>query len=223
MDNLELLRQMPDNSINLIYCDILFNTGKQFMMSVMNNITAGKNLNTRWQRIADLKTRAKVLVFLQRNNITDMGSLAAQIEQMYRRQHDVSTKLKAAERRLATLDEHLAQSEIIRQHRAVFQKYEQLDPKKQKAFYEKHGKEIRAYESAKGYFEKVMNGREKLPIKAWKEEQSKLIAGRFELYDEYYKLKDDVKNVEVLRRGAENIMSDILPDKSSVRLAHDAR
>ena len=30
MDNLELLRQLPSNSIDLIYCDILYNTGKKF-------------------------------------------------------------------------------------------------------------------------------------------------------------------------------------------------
>ena len=30
MDNLGLLKQLPDNSIDLIYCDILYNTGKKF-------------------------------------------------------------------------------------------------------------------------------------------------------------------------------------------------
>lgn len=30
MDNLELLKQLEDNSIDLIYCDILYNTGKNF-------------------------------------------------------------------------------------------------------------------------------------------------------------------------------------------------
>ena len=30
MDNLELLKQMKDESIDLIYCDILYNTGKKF-------------------------------------------------------------------------------------------------------------------------------------------------------------------------------------------------
>ena len=29
-DNLELLKKLEDNSINLIYCDILYNTGKVF-------------------------------------------------------------------------------------------------------------------------------------------------------------------------------------------------
>ena len=30
MDNLELLKQIDDNSVDLIYCDILYNTGKKF-------------------------------------------------------------------------------------------------------------------------------------------------------------------------------------------------
>ena len=30
MDNLELLKQLPNESINLIYCDILYNTGRKF-------------------------------------------------------------------------------------------------------------------------------------------------------------------------------------------------
>ena len=29
MDNLELLKQMEDNSVDLIYCDILYNTGRK--------------------------------------------------------------------------------------------------------------------------------------------------------------------------------------------------
>ena len=29
-DNLELLKSIPESSINLIYCDILYNTGKIF-------------------------------------------------------------------------------------------------------------------------------------------------------------------------------------------------
>ena len=30
MDNLELLKQLPNESIDLIYCDILYNTGRKF-------------------------------------------------------------------------------------------------------------------------------------------------------------------------------------------------
>lgn len=30
MDNIELLNELPDKTVNLIYCDILYNTGKKF-------------------------------------------------------------------------------------------------------------------------------------------------------------------------------------------------
>ncbi|MCL1852817.1 MAG: MobA/MobL family protein [Peptococcaceae bacterium] len=42
------------------------------MIDMMNAINNGQNLNSHWKRISDLKTRAKVLTFLQENNITDM-------------------------------------------------------------------------------------------------------------------------------------------------------
>lgn len=44
MDNLELLKQLPNESINLIYCDILYNTGKNFK-------DFGDNLGTPTQAI----------------------------------------------------------------------------------------------------------------------------------------------------------------------------
>lgn len=51
-----------------------------------------------------------------------------------------------------------------------------------------------------------MNGHTTLPIKSWKAEAAKLAADKYVLFDEYYRLKDDVENVELLRRGTENIM-----------------
>lgn len=36
MDNLELLKQMDDESVDLIYCDILYNTGKNLEIIMIN-------------------------------------------------------------------------------------------------------------------------------------------------------------------------------------------
>ena len=30
IDNIKLMNELPDSSIDLIYCDILYNTGKKF-------------------------------------------------------------------------------------------------------------------------------------------------------------------------------------------------
>ena len=187
------------------------------MIDTMKHITDGKNLNTRWQRIGNLQTRAKVLVFLQNNKISDMDALTDKVTQMYEQQYEVSKKIKAADRRLAVLDEHLAQYEIIKRHKAVYEKHGKIDPKKRDNFYKKHGREIRLYEDAKRYFEKVMNGRTTLPIKAWKEEHTKLTAEKYTLCEEYYRLKDDVKNVEVLRKGAEGILGEETSDRTHSR------
>jgi hypothetical protein len=51
-----------------------------------------------------------------------------------------------------------------------------------------------------------MNGKMPVPVHAWQVEQTKLTAEKYALFDEYYQLKDDIRNVEVLRKGAENIL-----------------
>lgn len=51
-----------------------------------------------------------------------------------------------------------------------------------------------------------MNGRVGLPVKEWKSERDKLTAERYSLCEDYYRLKDETRNVERLRKGAENII-----------------
>gem|GEM_PF-3485738 len=77
--------------------------------------------------------------------------------------------------------------------------------------------EIEAYENAKRYLDGVMNGREKLPTKEWQAEQKKLLAERYGLCENYYTLKDEIKNVETLRRSVETLMRDDLRRTKPVR------
>ena len=135
-------------------------------------------------------------------------------------------------------------AENHKKHKAIYKKYQSLasktDPaalnsinpftkskatkehdaatKKQDAYYDKHSEEIQLYQDAIAYFNSVMNGRKELPISKWQAEQKALFAERFTLAEKYYSLKDDVKTVEVLRRGIYEIMRDELqkqqPQKS---------
>jgi hypothetical protein len=107
---------------------------------------------------------------------------------------------------LDTLSEHLAQTDNHKKHKAVYDKYIKLDPKKRDAFYEKHSNEIEIYKGAKNYLDKIMNGRKDIPIKAWQKEQRDLLTDRYDLMEKYYQLKDETRSIELLRRGAENIM-----------------
>jgi hypothetical protein len=52
-----------------------------------------------------------------------------------------------------------------------------------------------------------MNGRkDPPPIKDWKAEHTKLTAYKAKLCEKYYSLQDEIRSVELLKKGADNIM-----------------
>lgn len=106
--------------------------------------------------------------------------------------------------------------------RPFTKKYKQLDPKKRDAFYEKHSKKIQLYDNSKQYLDAVMNGKKTLPIKTWQAEQVNLTADKFSLCEDFYRLKDEIRSVEVLRRGAENLMREENRRARSARV-HDVK
>jgi hypothetical protein len=183
------------------------------IIDMMNGIAGGKNLETHWQKLRNLKTQAKVLIFLQENKITDMAQLADKVTRINEKFYEVSNSIKKVERRLDTLEQHLAHYDNYKRYKAVYEKHRQLDPKKRDAFYDKHSEAIQLYETAKQYLDGVMNGRTTVPVKAWQAEQSRLTSEKFLLCDDYYRLQDETRSAEVLRKSAEGIMGDITPER----------
>ena len=209
------LRARIRKSKDWLYAQPLTNTPT--MMTVMNNIYVGKNAQSNYNTLRNLKARASVFVFLQRNNITDMAHLVQKIESINNEYKDLSDKIKPIERRLDTLATHLEQCEIRKQHRAVYNDYAKLkDPKKRDAFYAKHSKEIEAFKGAREYINAVMNGRtDPVPIKAWQAEQTKLTAAKRALTERYYGIQGEVRSMELLCKSIEKIMSE---DRQNERL-----
>jgi transcriptional accessory protein Tex/SPT6 len=117
-----------------------------------------------------------MLNFLQENGIMDMTGLDAKVRSMHEKQIEIRDRIKPAERRLKTLDEHIEQAENYMQYKAVYRQYKELTPKKQAAFAEKHRMEVTLFETAERYFKGIMNGKATLPIKAWKAERDKLVS-----------------------------------------------
>jgi hypothetical protein len=187
---------------------------------MMDAINRGQSTKSNWQRIADLKVKARVLMFIQQNGIHDMESLAEKITDIHQQRYDFANTVKKQERRITTLNAHIEQVEIYKQHGAVYKKYKALDPKKRGAYLDKHAGEIEQYEAASKYLKEHLNGRTVIPEKEWRKERDKLLAERYANVDEYYKLRDDVKSVETLRRGAENLMLDVPLERSRNR-SHD--
>ena len=209
----------------------------------MGGIANAENLKSQWQKIRNLQTAANVLVFLTDNNINSMDEFCNKVAQMHEQLKSVTDEVRKAERRLGTLSEHLAHVENMNNHKSIYKKYKSLAPKKseamnsinpftrkkavleyetstrkQEAYYDKHGEEIQAYQNAKKYFDSVMNGRNTLPVKEWQSEQKKLLAKRYNLCDKYYSLKDEIKNVEVIRRSVEKIINEDVHNRQLVQM-----
>ena len=66
-----------------------------------------------------------------------------------------------------------------------------------------------------------MNGKSPIPVKEWRKELLDKIAEIHALYDEFYKLRGDVRNVEILRQSAERIMSEAPPEQATHTRTHD--
>lgn len=176
------------------------------LQDVFAAILSGGEDKTRYRKITDLKTAAKVLAFLQTNGITELSQLQETVSDMRGRFNSVSDKLKKTERRLNTLDEHIRNGENYRKHRAIYQQYQNEKPKKRDAFYQAHASGIILYEAAKKYLDAHLNGHT-LPLKAWKSERARLAAEKENLYQNFYRLRDEVREVEVIRYNAERAIS----------------
>ena len=143
------------------------------------------------QSLYNLKDAAKMLNFLQANNIMDMTGLDEKFKSMIGEQLDIQGKLKPVERRLATLKKHLEQADI-------YFKYKGKKPLTEA--------EQILFTTAKDYLKGVMNGKTTIPTKTWKEEYTKLTAERKTLNQRYLALKEEVKETEKIRKSVYSIL-----------------
>jgi len=151
------------------------------------------------------KAAARVLLFLQENNISTLSALRRKVLEMYNQLDDVQGTVKYIERRVNTLDEHIRQGGIYLVHRELYAEYQQLKSRKQTVFYEAHRAELMMFEAAKRYLDACLNGHT-LPLEAWKKERAKLTAERAEFSHDYATLKEQILAAENIQWTAEKIL-----------------
>ena len=188
------------------------------MMSVLTAISKGEKTKTHYQQIYDLKAQAKILLFLNQNNISDISHLANTIKRVNNGLQEVSDRIKKVDRRLESLDFNIEQAENRKKHKAIYEQYVNIqlslkdkllkrDP--QAEFYNKHFNEISDYQSADEYLKKYLNGKVKTaPLKKWKAEREELTAERVRLGEKFYTLKDETRSVEMLRKGVDVLIKE---------------
>ena len=119
----------------------------------------------------------------------------------------IRDELKPIERRLKVLTEHIRQSDNYTKHKKIYKQYQQeKNPKRKAEFAQKHDTAITLYEAASGYLKRHLNGRNEIPLRSWKAERVKLTAERKTLDMKYYKLKEEIKEAEQIRKSVYSIV-----------------
>lgn len=173
-------------------------------LSAAQRVADANNLRAKSQkyRINNFKRHAETCNFLLKYHITDASQLFDVVKNISDRHVNAANAIKEKARRMDTLEKHLLMNEHLKQHKGIYQKFVQLDPKKHESYKIKYAEEIRLYEDARDYFKGVMNGRkDPLPIKKWKDELEALTAEKYSLVREYYELADEIKAAETVIRG----------------------
>jgi hypothetical protein len=161
--------------------------------------------------------------FLSVNNITDYNDLVEKLRSMISKQRDISTQIKPIERRIKDLDEHIRQGENYKKYKGIYERYNSIEPsltdkifkRDPKAdFYREHDTQIILFESADKYLKEHLNGKVKTPpLKKWKAEREEKTADKERLYKGYYALKEEVKEVEQIKKSVYEILRREEPQK----------
>ena len=149
----------------------------------------------RWAKTFNLKEMAKTLIYLQENNLTDLGELEKACDAAAQKFHDLTDRIKAAEARMKDISELQTHIGAYGKTREVYTQYRKLTGRKREKFYEQHSSEITACQAAKRYFDSL--GLKKLPsMQSLKQEYAMLKAENKKRYPEYKQARE--KMVELL-------------------------
>ena len=183
------------------------NKSPSTLADVIRGVLDNRERRGYYQQIWNLKSAAKMLNFLIANDIRDTAGLQEKVQAMYGQFDNARADLKKNERRAKALGEHLRQADTYLERRALYKQYQQIQNTVQRAaFYEMHRADLILYEAANRYLKGVMNGRTALPLQAWRTELGKLAAERKDLFAAHTAIKDEVREVEQIRRGVDDIM-----------------
>jgi uncharacterized protein YpuA (DUF1002 family) len=192
--------------------------------------------NPERSKMSNLKSAFKTHNFLTENHIRTLPELADKVETMRSDFNCIRDKIKAADKRLTTLDKHIEKCKNFADNRSVMQMYNRLKTEAETAekstglfakskaekarksaqdFYYDHTAEIEIYKAAEKYLRDTLQGRfDPKQIKAqrrkWEGERGAKIAEQHNLTIDYRKLTDELKEAETLKRFAIKLM---LPDE----------
>jgi hypothetical protein len=199
------------------------------LIEVLSSMIGNQEAKNRWQKIVSLQSVASAVSFLQTHKISTLPQLRENVTSCRSRFKDVNGKLKNAEQRNKLLTEHIKQAGLFLEHREINRKYKTMKPKKQDAFFQANRAELTLFQAAERYLKQHLpvgnDGKRQFNIPAWKKESAQFTTEITQLYNQYYSLKEDVRQIEIVKTSVEHILDrvDVKPVDRVVEIERAAK
>jgi prefoldin subunit 5 len=175
-----------------------------------------------------------MLVFFQNNGIETISDLRGKVADYYDERKDMSDKLQPFKRRIKTLDEHLRHSDNFTKYSKIAKQRDELSAaayalekqgffskgkaqkarEKSEAYAWKHRNALVDYDAAEKYLRGVLQKRfdpKNIPSGKWRQERETLAQELGGLTTEYEVLNDEIREVELIRKSAEEVQRAMNP------------
>ena len=176
------------------------------LINLQDKVLSGKGRGyQRWAEKFNVKQMAKVLLFLQQNNIHDMKELRRLASEASRGADDLHAQIHSMDGRLEEIRQ--LKNHIFNYSRTknVYEEYRKsgYDP----AFFAEHEEKIRKHEAAKAVFDQLPD--KKIPkVKELNEEYSRIVAEKKKAYAEYRTARNKAKELQIALKNSEIILKD---------------
>ena len=159
----------------------------------------------RWAKIFNLKEMAKTVMYLQENNLTDLGELEKACDAAVQNFNDLADRTKAASARMKDISELQKHIGAYGKTWEIYAQYRKLTGRKREKFYEQHSSEITACQAAKQYFDPL--GLKKLPpMQSLKQEYAMLKVENKKRYPEYKQAREKMLELLTAKNNVERIL-----------------
>ena len=174
------------------------------LVDIQAKLQAGKGAGyARWAKTFNLKQMAQTLNYLTEHGLLDYADLTARADEATGHYHELSAKIKAAEKRMAEIA-------VLKTHIINYAKSRDTYTAYRKAGYSKkfkaeHESEILLHQAAKKFFDEA--GLKKLPsVKSLQAEYAALLAEKKEAYADYRKAREEMKELLTIRANVQKLM-----------------
>ena len=174
------------------------------LVDIQAKLQAGKGTGyAQWAKVFNLKQMAQTMNYLSENNLLEYAVLEEKATAATAHHNELSTQIKAAEKRMAEIA-------VLRTHIVNYAKTREVYVAYRKAGYskkfrEEHEEEILLHQAAKDAFDEM--GVKKLPkVKELQTEYAKLLEEKKKTYAEYRRSREEMRELLTAKANVDRVL-----------------